>query len=286
MAYTNAQNKVVSDQIYLGVQEQSKFPFFANTKWSAEAANAKQVSIVNVGDVTIANYTAYTDMTPTQGSPSATVLAIDTFKSFFVTLDQTERLVGDQLNALATKATVKCALTADAAMLALATKANFATNWYAGSADAAVSTNTANVLDIIDTLGENLDAANVPENDRFIIAPPKLNTKIQRAMKESGLSLMPVENVLLKRPGSYSIGGFTVITSNQYVPITGSGTYDYKIFYGSANAVAAAYLSPVVESGKVEKQFADYVKGLFSFGMKVLDETQGGAAYLNIVADS
>ena len=286
MAYTNAQNKVVSDLLYTGIQEQSKTPYFYNTQWSAEAADAKQVTIVNVGDVTIATYAPNNDMTPTQGSPSATVLSIDTFKSFFVTLDQTEKLVGDQLSALASKGSVKCALAADASALALATKANFPTNWYAGSSDAAVNVNTANVLDIIDSLGENLDATNVPESDRFIIVPPKLNTKILRAMKESGLSLMPVENALLKRPGSYNIGGFTIINSNQYVEVTGSGTHDFKILYGSANAIAAAYTAPIVESGRLEKQFGDYVKGLFRYGMKVLDETQGGAAYLNVVADS
>ena len=286
MAWTNAQNKVISNNIYIGIPQVSQLPFFANTRWSAEAENAKQVTIVGVGAVSIADYTPGSDITPTVGSPTATVLTIDQFKQFFVTLDDTEKLVGDTLNALSTKSTQALSMYGDAYLLTLATKANFATNWYAGSADAAIDVNSANILDVLDILGEKLDDQGVSQDGRFIVVPPKIKTKINTAMKETGLSIMPVENALLKKPGAFQVSGFNVLTSNQYAPITGSGTYDYKILYGTADAIAAAYIPPKVESGRLEKQFADYTKGLFSYGAKVLDEKTGGAAYLKVVADT
>jgi len=282
MAWTNAQNKIISNQIYLGVQEKAQTPFFANTKWSAESQDAQQVTIVGVGAVSIDTYTPGSDITPTVGSPTASVLAVDQFKQFYVTQDYTQKLVGDILTKLADKSTMALVLESDKYILnTLMTKVLFPTNWYAGVSDVAVDVNGANILSVLEDLGENLDENNVPMDQRSLVLPPSLITKVRIAMRKSGLSVEPVTNVLLNRAGSFRCEGFNILPSNQYTNSTG-----YKVFYGHADAIASAYLEPVVESGKVEKQFADYTKGLFRFGAKVLDETVGGVAYLKPVAEA
>jgi hypothetical protein len=285
MAWTSAQNKVISNQIYMGVQEQAQTPFFANTKWSGEAEDAQQVTIVGVGAVSIGTYTPGSDITPTVGSPTATVLAIDQYKQFYVTLDDTQKLVGDTAMKLAQKSTEAIYLESDNYLLTLATKTNFPTNWYAGASDAVVEVNSANIAGVLMELGEMLDENNVPMDMRSIIVPPSIKTKILIAMQKTGLSIQPVENVLLRRPGSFQAYGFNILTSNQYAPVGGSGT-DYNIFFGHPDAIAAAYVPCKVESGRVEKQFADYTKGLFRFGGKVLDEKVGGVAYLQAKAEA
>lgn len=284
MAWTSALNKVVSDRIQIGMTEFSKFPFLANTVYSDILGSADEVSIVNVGAVSVATYVPGTDMADGTPAPTATTLKCDQYRSWNFTLDDTVKLVGDTAVQLANKHARTAALAADKYVLGLATKANFPTNWYAGSADAAIEVNSSIILDVIEELAKNMKDNDVPIGMGFVCLTSGMHTMVLRALRKSGLPLAEVSSAMFQGT-VLRFAGLDIVQSNQYVETTAS-TKDFKILYGTVDAIAAASRSPTVESARKEKQFATYLKGLIQFGAKVTQEELGGAAYLKEVAES
>jgi hypothetical protein len=162
----------------------------------------------------------------------------------------------------------------------MATKANFAANWIAGNADAAINLGSVNILDLFDEMAERLNQAGAPEDGRFVSVPPKVYRDIMTRLRGSGLTAQQVTDGVFGGRATM-ISGLNVVLSNQYAPITGSGTFDYKLLYGHVDSIAAAYVDVQVESFRPEKRFADAIKGLFRYGAKVNDASIGGACYVD-----
>jgi hypothetical protein len=285
MAYTNAELLVMSSDIYMGVTEQSKLPFLANTRWSREATDATEVNILSVGDVTFETYVPGTPLTPLSPAPGSAKLKMDQLKGVAIASYDTQKLVAGYVQAVAQKAALKAATLPDNYIInTLLTKALFPTNWYAGTSDAGIEINGANALDILEDLGENLAEQNVM-GDRVIVAPPSITTKIRIAMRKAGLLSEQITNVVLNRPDAFKVSGFTILTSNQFSPVGGTGT-DYNIFYGTADAIACGYNPMSLESQRMVLEPGDNVFGVLRFGAKVVDEKSGGVAYLQAKAEA
>lgn len=282
MAWTAAESQVISDLFASAPVGVSKLPFLATTKWEDVASSSDQVTIITVGDAAMGTYTPGSDITFGTGAAGSVVLTCDQLTYFADILDDSVKLVGTYAEAYAQKALSKLALKADANVLAQATKANFAANWYAGSADAAIDVNSANVLNILNDLSGLLDAQEVPnDGKRFVCVDPALAKKIKIALRKTGLALEPVSDAVFTGAlGMYD--GMNIVVSNQYVDAAGVKTY----LFGHSDAVAVAAKPPVVESGRSEKQFGTYVKALLRYGSKVVTPTMGGAAKLKVIAEA
>lgn len=283
MAYTLAELTVMSNDIYTGLVEKSKLPFIANTRWNTPAQGATTVEILSVGDVTFEDYTANTNIATDQTpAPAVYTLEIDQKKAWSVVSDDTQRLVPGYVQAVTQKASEKAALLIDAYILALATKANFTTNWIAGDSDAAIALTGSNAISYLQAMNENLAAQNVPEDQRFVALPPKLYTKILIGIQKAGLAAQPSTDALFAGR-AIQVAGMNILQTNQYSVITSS---DYRVLYGHVDAIAAAYAPPMVESERVQKQFADRIKGVVQYGASVIDAKLGGAAYFSVGTES
>ena len=286
MAWTNALKNLVSDTISVGVVEGTKLPLFANTTYKDLIGTTNKVSIVKAGLATIGTYTPGSDISYGTGAAGLTELTCDQYFYMADKLDKTVKLVDNYIEQYVQLNLPRLYLKADAYALTLATKANFPTNWIAGSADAAIDVNSASILEQIEKMSEKLDEQNVDLSMRMLVVPPKIMTLIKRALRKSGLSVEPVTNALFEGRAE-KILGFNVIESNQYVPVTGSGTYDYKVFFGSPSAFVAGLRDPQVEySEQMENAFAESFKALIQFGVEVDREELGGVAYLKVVAEA
>lgn len=281
MAFDNALLQVVSDSLYVGPVQESKLPFFANSKWSDAAGSADSVSIVTVGDITIGTYTPGSDISFDAGSAGKVSLKCDQLKYLATVVDDSITLVGDYLNAFVDKGLRKIALEADKFVLGKATKANFTANWIAGAADAAIDVNSANILAQLDLMNEKLNASNVPSDNRFVALPPELYTKLVIAVRKSGISMQPTADALFLGKAE-KVSGFNVIVSNSYTAAAGV----YTVLFGHPDAIAVGVKTPKVESGRLEKQFGDSVKALFAYGATIVDATLAGAAKLKPVAEA
>lgn len=284
MAWTNALKDIISDMISVGAIEGTKLPLFANTTYKDLIGTTNKVSIVKAGLATIGTYDPAADITYGTGAAGITELTCDQYFYMADKLDKTVKLVDNYIEQYVQSNLPRLYLKADAYALTLATKANFPTNWLAGAADAAIGVNSANILDQLDIMAEKLDSQNVDPSMRMLVVPPKIMTLIKKALRKSGLSVEGVTNALFEGRAE-KILGFNVIESNQYVP--GSGTYDYKVFFGSPDAFVAGLRDPQVEyMDKMENSFAESFKALIQFGVEVNREELGGAAYLKVVAEA
>lgn len=286
MAYTAAELLVMSNDIYMGATEDSKLPFLANTRWSREASDATEVNILSVGDVTFGTYSPGTAITPQAPAAGSTKLKMDQLKSVAISNWDTQKLVPGYVAAVGQKAAKAAAVLPDNYIVNnLLTKALFPTNWYAGVSDAAIGIKASTALGILGDLAENLDDTNVPADGRCFIAPPSVVTKIRSGMRLAGLVSEPITDQVLNRPGAFKCQGFTILSSNQFTAVGGSGN-DYNCFYGTAEAIACGYNPLSLESQRMVLEPGDNIFGVLRFGAKVLDEKKGGVAYLNVVSDT
>jgi len=275
MAYTAAELLVMSNDIYMGATEESKLPFLANTRWSREATDATEVNILSVGDVTFETYTPGTALTPQAPAAGSAKLKMDQLEGVAIASWDTQKVVPGYVAAVGQKAAKKAATLPDNYIInTLMTKALFPTNWYAGVSDAAIDIKASTALAILGDLAENLDDTNVPVDGRCFIAPPSIVTKIRSGMRLAGLVSEPITDMVLNRPGAFKCQGFTILSSNQFTAVG-----------GSAEAIACGYNPLSLESQRMVLEPGDNVFGVLRFGAKVVDEKQGGVAYLNVVAD-
>lgn len=283
MAWDNALNQVISDLFVDGPVEQSKLPFITNSKWSDVADSVDQVSIITVGSATFGTYDPAADITFGAGSASKLTLKCDQLVYFADTIDDSVKMVGDYAVAYGNKAVTESALKADKYALALATKAKFPTNWYAGAADAAIDVNSSNVIGVLEDLNTLLNAQNVPEDGRFIAVSPQLNQKILAGIRKAGIQA-PQSTDAFFAGKCQKVAGLNIVVTNQYTGSTAIGATMTYLF-GHADAIAYGGKPTQVESGRVEKRFASFVKGLYRFGAQVVNEKMGGAAKIKLIAD-
>lgn len=285
MAYTAAELLVMSNDIYMGATEESKLPFLANTRWSSEATDATEVNILSVGDVVFEDYVDGTALTPQAPAAGSAKLKMDQLKGVAIANWDNQKLVPGYVAAVGQKAAKKAATLPDNYIIkTLMTKTLFPTNWYAGVSDAAIAIKASTALGILGDLAENLDDTNVPVDGRCFIAPPSVVTKIRSGMRLAGLVSEPITDQVLNRPGAFKCQGFTILSSNQFTPVGGTGV-DYNCFYGTADAIACGYNPMSLETQRMVLQPGDNVFGVMRFGAKVVDEKMGGVAYLVVTAD-
>ena len=121
-------------------------------------------------------------------------------------------------------------------------------------------------------MGTMLSDADVPREGRWIIVPPWFSEKLaldERFTQSPALSGNILTNGVVKQAA-----GFTVLESNNVPTVAGSGgdagKTNYKIIAGVPSAITFADSVNKVEAYRPDKRFADAVKGLHVYGMKVV----------------
>lgn len=126
-------------------------------------------------------------------------------------------------------------------------------------------TTPAEAYDVLVDLSVMLDEANVPEQGRFVVIPPFFEGMIKKDERFVGVG--DATDASIKLNGLVGrVAGFNLIKANTvYV-----NSSKYHIVAGHSMATTYADQINEVEAYRPEKRFADAVKGLYTYGLKVV----------------
>lgn len=244
------------------------------------------VHINSIGAVTVKDYTKNTNIAdPEVLTTSDQTLDIDQAKYFNFQVDDVDKaqISGEIIDTAMGRSAYALADVSDAFLLK--TIANGAASANKIGAKATLTALTAsNVYENIVKMRTLLDKANVPTTGRTIVVPPEvyalllLDDRFAKSGSDSG------QNALLNGMVG-RVAGFDVFMSNNCVSGADGGSGSTAYFVITAQVAAATtYAEQIIktEAYRMEKRFADAVKGLHVYGAKVTDGSQIAAMYCSV----
>ena len=244
------------------------------------------VHINSIGAVTVKDYTKNSNIADPEVLTTADqTLDIDQAKYFNFQVDDVDKaqISGEIIDTAMGRSAYALADVSDAFLLK--TIANGAASANKIGAKATLTALTAsNVYENIVKMRTLLDKANVPTTGRTIVVPPEvyalllLDDRFAKSGSDSG------QNALLNGMVG-RVAGFDVFMSNNCVSGTDgdSGSTAYFVITAQV-ASATTYAEQIIktEAYRMEKRFADAVKGLHVYGAKVTDGSQIAAMYCSV----
>lgn len=244
------------------------------------------VHINSIGAVTVKDYTKNTNIADPEVLTTADqTLDIDQAKYFNFQVDDVDKaqISGEIIDTAMGRSAYALADVSDAFLLK--TIANGVASANKIGAKATLTALTAsNVYENIVKMRTLLDKANVPTTGRTIVVPPEvyalllLDDRFAKSGSDSG------QNALLNGMVG-RVAGFDVFMSNNCVSGTDGGSGSTAYFVITAQVAAATtYAEQIIktEAYRMEKRFADAVKGLHVYGAKVTDGSQIAAMYCSV----
>lgn len=244
------------------------------------------VHINSIGAVTVKDYTKNTNIAdPEVLTTSDQTLVIDQAKYFNFQVDDVDKaqISGEIIDTAMGRSAYALADVSDAFLLKTIANGVASANKIGAKADLTALT-ASNVYENIVKMRTLLDKANVPTTGRTIVVPPEvyalllLDDRFAKSGSDSG------QNALLNGMVG-RVAGFDVFMSNNCVSGTdgGSGSTPYFVITAQV-ADATTYAEQIIktEAYRMEKRFADAVKGLHVYGAKVTDGSQIAAMYCSV----
>ncbi len=273
MAVVNFIPDLWSAQLLVSLRKRTVAASLCNRDYEGEIRRmGDSVKITGVNRPTIGTYTAHTDITVEDIDDNTRSLPIDQAKYFAFELDDVERAQAVNGGALLSQATDEAAFalrdvldqfvfTTMSAGVSAAAPDN-------SIAEATIATATAAYDRLVD-MGVLLDQSNVPNDpgDRWVVVTPSFygwllkDSRFVAAGDDAAAST--------RRTGLVGeAAGFTVYRSNNLPDGPGAGAGKNLLAgYNGATTLAEQVVS--VEAARMEKRFADMVKGLHVYGAKV-----------------
>ncbi len=236
------------------------------------------VHINSIGAITVSSYTKNTDISdPTALTTTDQTLEIDQAKYFNFQVDDVDKVqtAGELVDTAMGRAAYALADTSDAYLLGVIAAGAAAGNTV-GAASGPIALTKDNVYENIVKLRTKLDKANVPNTGRSICVPPDvyalllMDDRFAKSPADAGQTALV--NGLVGR-----VAGFDVYMSNNVHTGTGTDTGKTPYFEVTAQVrTATTYAEQIIktEAYRLEKRFADGVKGLHVYGAKVTDGNQ------------
>ena len=244
------------------------------------------VHINSIGAVTVKDYTKNTNIAdPEVLTTSDQTLDIDQAKYFNYQVDDVDKaqISGEIIDTAMGRSAYALADVSDAFLLKTIASGVASANKIGAKATLTALT-ASNVYENIVKMRTLLDKANVPTTGRTIVVPPEvyalllLDDRFAKSGSDSG------QNALLNGMVG-RVAGFDVFMSNNCVSGTdgGSGSTAYFVITAQV-ATATTYAEQIIktEAYRMEKRFADAVKGLHVYGAKVTDGSQIAAMYCSV----
>lgn len=264
MAIANFKPTIWSADLHVTLEKALVYgaPGVVNRNYEGEIrAAGDKVNITSLTDPTIGTYTAHTDITIEDVDDDTQQLVVDQAKYFAFEVDDIEKrqALGGVMTEQARKAAYKLRDTADTFLGALMGAAT--------TPGAEVTVTSSNAYDILVDLSVALSQANVPTEGRFAVITPAYHgfllkdSRFVAAGDEIGAGVRA--NGLVGRAA-----GLSLRVSNNAPAGPGAGAGKLVIAgYDGATTFAEQIAS--VEAARLEKRFADMVKGLHLYGAKV-----------------
>lgn len=277
MAITTFIPELWSARLLYALEKSHVATALVNRNYEGQIANVGDTVHINtIGAITVNDYTRNTDMdAPETLATTDQALVIDQAKSFNFQVDDVDNVqaAGDLIDTAMGRAAYALADVSDAYLLSTIASGTDAGNTI-GAVSSPIALTASNVYENIVKLRTKLDKANVPVNGRTIVIPPDvyallLNDTTHFAIVQPATGENMIVNGLVGR-----IAGFDVYMSNNVK--TGTGTDNGKTPYFEVTAQiadACTFAEQIIktEAYRMEKRFADGVKGLHVYGAKVLN---------------
>lgn len=234
-----------------------------NHQYEGELRAGNTVKITAVNTPTIVDYAAASRViTPAAMTDTTQSLVIDQEKAFSFIVDDIDRVQSAGSFEPVTR-DAGAALSEDAeAVVIAALKAN------GTSAGTAAITTADLAYAAAVTIRTNLVKANVPSSNRVLAVSPEFAALLLGSASKL-TSFDPAGDAALRNGVIGKLLGFTVVEHPQ---LTHTSNRPCAIGF---HAPSVAYVGQIekVEAGRMETKFADYIRGLNVFGIKVLHAT-------------
>ena len=279
MAVTTFIPELWSARLLYALEKSHVATNLVNRNYEGVIANqGDTVHINSIGAITVKDYTKNTDIAaPDALTTTDQTLVIDQSKYFNFQVDDVDKVqaAGELVDTAMGRAAYALADVSDAYLLGVIAAGAAAGNTI-GSAAAPVALTASNVYENIVKLKTKLDKANVPNTGRTIVVPPDVHSLLllddRFAKSTATAGQEALINGLVGR-----IAGFDVYMSNNVKTGTGTDTGKTPYFEITAQVeTATTYAEQIIktEAYRMEKRFADAVKGLHVYGAKVTDGTK------------
>ena len=275
MAVTNFVPDLWAARLLVSLRKSAVAANLVNRDYEGEIKRqGDSVKITSINDVTIGSYTAHTDITVEDIDDATRSLLIDQAKYFAFELDDVERAQAVNGASVLSQATDNAAYqlkdVADAFLLAAMNTAV-----QGGANDlgtVAIHTTKQNLYDAIVDLGVVLDEDNVPEEGRFVVVSPSLHGRLQKL--DTFVAAGDDRGAGVRTTGFIgSVSGLDIYKSNNLPAVTDAAATGGLAIAGYRGATTYAEQIVSVEAARMEKRFADMVKGLHVYGAKVVRPT-------------
>lgn len=275
MAITNFVPEIWTAKILVALRKKAVAAQLVNREYEGEIRRmGDTVNITSINDVTIGNYTKHTDITFEDIDDATRALVIDQQKYFAFELDDIERAQavngGAVMNQALDNATYQLRDVADSYLFAAMNTAIQGTANDLGTV--AIHTTAQNLYDTFVDLAVTLDVDNVPEEGRWAVVSPALHGRLLKldTFIKPGDDAAPAA----RRNGYIgSIAGLELYKSNNLPAVTDVAATGGIAIAGHSMATTFAEQIVSVEAVRLEKRFADGLKGLHVYGSKVVRPT-------------
>jgi N4-gp56 family major capsid protein len=275
MAIANFIPELWTAKILVALRKKAVAGQLVNRDYEGEIKRAgNTVNITSINDVTIGTYTEHTDITFEDIDDATRALVIDQQRYFAFELDDIERAQsvngGAVMNQALDNATYQLRDIADAFLFDAMNDAIQGTANDLGTV--AIHTTAKNLYDSFVDLAVTLDGDNVPEEGRWAVVSPALHGRLLKLDTFITPGDQAAPNARLN---GYigSIAGLDIYKSNNLPAVTDVAATGGLAIAGHSMATTFAEQITSVEAVRLEKRFADGLKGLHVYGAKVVRPT-------------
>lgn len=275
MAITNFIPELWTAKILVALRKKAVAGSLVNRDYEGEIRRAGDtVNITSINDVTIGSYTKHTDITFEDIDDATRALVIDQQKYFAFELDDIERAQavngGAVMNQALDNATYQLRDVSDAFLLAAMNTATQGTANDLGTV--AIHTDGQKLYEAFVDLAVTLDVDNVPEEGRWAVVSPALHGRL---LKLDTFITPGDQAAPAARQNGFigSIAGIELYKSNNLPAVTDVAATGGLAIAGHSIATTFAEQITSVEAVRLEKRFADGLKGLHVYGAKVVRPT-------------
>lgn len=275
MAVTNFIPDIWSARILTALSRNSVAAALCNRDFEGDIIRGgDSVKITNFVDPTIGSYAKHTDITIEDVDDAAQSLLIDQQKYFAFEVDDVEKAQAVSGGAVMATATQRAAYglknVLDQFVLTTMAAGASASAPDHQVAEATISTASDAYVALVNW-GVLLDQADIPEEDRWAVVTPAFHGLLLKDDRFVKAGDDPsAASRLNGRVGQAA--GFDIFKSNNLPDGAGAGAGKAMIA-GTRMATTLAEQIVSVEAGRMEKRFADFVKGLHVYGAKVTRPT-------------
>ena len=275
MAITTFIPQLWSARLLYALEKSHVATNLVNRNYEGQISNqGDTVHINSIGAITVKDYTKNTDMdAPETLATTEQTLVINQAKAFNFQVDDVDRVqaAGDLVDTAMGRAAYALADVSDAYLLSVIAAGADSGN-IIGAASAPIALTAENVYENIVKLRTKLDKANVPTSGRTIAIPPDVYALLLNDTTHFSLAQPVTKDDVVINGMVGRIAGFDVYMSNNIK--SGTGTDEGKTPYFEVTAQVAdacTFAEQIVktEAYRMEKRFADGVKGLHVYGAKV-----------------